>query len=233
MHKGSICICYLRCSSRSVWVSEGPVWILSAVHSNQLGRNSSTQLIYPFAVHKFIPYLSLCLNSFAVVLARWVQVGLAAGVLEAAQLSPGPLPCRAASRKVQVSGPEQCPGSAECELCHQSRRCVPRLICWDQEWWPLAEDLGRGLRDVTFQAVRFISAPKLGNTSRVPRNTCMLCEFISLWKQQHRLIGGCRYTFAGRLCSTYSTQVLCEAEAEAKPLNPVSPRGSLAWAQCF
>lgn len=86
---------------------------------------------------------------------------------------------------------------------------------------------------MTFQAVRFISAPKLGNTSRVPRNTCMLCEFISLWKQQHRLIGGCRYTFAGRLCSTYSTQVLCEAEAEAKPLNPVSPRGSLAWAQCF
>lgn len=42
-----------------MWVSEGPVWILSAVHSDQFGCNSSTQLIYPFAVH-----------SFAVVLAR-------------------------------------------------------------------------------------------------------------------------------------------------------------------
>lgn len=48
-------------------------------------------------------------------------MGLAAGVLEAAQLSPGLLPCRAGSRKGQVSAPEQSPGSAECELCHQEQ----------------------------------------------------------------------------------------------------------------
>lgn len=37
-------------------------------------------------------------------------MGLVAGVLEVAQLSHGSLPCRAASRKVQVHAPEQCPG---------------------------------------------------------------------------------------------------------------------------